>query len=219
MFLVPEGVDTDRFDPEAVAAERVEALRRSWGLTEGARVILLAARLTGWKGQGLAIDALARGVSDDAVMILAGADPASAYGRELAARARAAGLGERVRLVGPVADMPAAWLAADLVIAPSTEPESFGRSVAEACAMGRVVLASDLGATAEVIEDGRTGRLVTARDVAAWAEAITAALRLTPSERAAMGAAARERVRRLYSSEAMARATFAVYRRVIERAA
>jgi glycosyltransferase involved in cell wall biosynthesis len=112
--------------------------------------------------------------------------------------------------------MPAAFLAADLIAAPSTEAESFGRSVVEAGAMARVVLASALGGPAETIMDGVTGFLVQPGDQAAWSAALDLALVLSPTERAALGAAARERIRTHYSSQRMCEATFALYRRLTE---
>jgi len=216
--VVPEGIDTHLFDPAKVSPERIAAQRAAWGISPEARapVILEAARLTGWKGQRLAITALA-GLNADrgAVLILAG-KPESAREREsLRTVAAQAGLGDRVRLVGAVADMPAAYLAADVVIAPSQAPESFGRGVVEACAMGRLVLASPLGATGETIVDRETGWLVNPGKPEAWTQAISAALDLTDAARGEIGARARARVERLYSLEAMEEAHFAIYRRLM----
>jgi len=114
-----------------------------------------------------------------------------------------------------VDDMPAAYLAADLVAAPSTQPESFGRTVVEAGAMRRPVLAANHGGFAETVEDGRTGWLAAPGDLDAWTTALEAALAADAETRAALGEAARMRVRRLYSLPAMCEATFGVYRRVL----
>jgi glycosyltransferase involved in cell wall biosynthesis len=218
VVVIPEGVDTRVFDPAAVSGDRLSAVRAAWGLGPLDRrpVILLAARLTAWKGQRVAIDALASLAASDAVLILSGETQSRAYAEALAAAARAAGLAERVRLVGPTADMPAAYLAADLVLAPSIEAESFGRSVAEACAMERLVIASRLGAVTETLADGATGWLVAAGDVAAWSSAIGAGLALGAEERRAIGRAARARVLAAYSLTVMCAATFDLYRRLTE---
>jgi glycosyltransferase involved in cell wall biosynthesis len=215
--VAPEGIDTRRFDPTQVSRERVAAQRAAWGLSPEAKepVILQAARLTGWKGQRLAIAALARmDRHQGAVLILAGKPESAREMESLQALAAQAGLADRVRLAGALTDMPAAYRAADLVIAPSTAPESFGRGVVEACAMGRLVLASPLGATGETILDGETGWLVEAGDPDAWTRAISAALDLMPQARGEIGARARARVERLYSLEAMEEAHFAIYRRM-----
>ena len=55
--VIHRGVDCRRFDPAAIAPERVSALRARWGVDPAAGVILHAARLTAWKGQSVLIDA------------------------------------------------------------------------------------------------------------------------------------------------------------------
>jgi glycosyltransferase involved in cell wall biosynthesis len=218
IVVVPEGIDTVRFDPAAVSAARIARARAAWGLEDGDHrpVLLLAARLTGWKGQGLMIEALARLAGPAApILILAGKAETPGQAAALRAAAGRAGLADRVRLAGAVEDMPAALAAASLVVAPSTLPESFGRGVAEAGAMARVVLASPLGGPAETIVDGQTGWLVPAGDPRAWALAVERALTAPPEARLRMGQAARARIEALYSLRAMAAATFAVYRRLL----
>jgi glycosyltransferase involved in cell wall biosynthesis len=128
---------------------------------------------------------------------------------------QAARSGVRVILAGSSDDMAATFLAADLVAAPSTEPESFGRVVAESGAMARVVLASNLGGPAETIVHGVTGFLAPPSDRQAWTAALDLALALTPTARAAIGAAARQRITAFFSTERMCEATFALYRRLI----
>jgi glycosyltransferase involved in cell wall biosynthesis len=211
--LVPEGVDMDRFDPSAVSARRVAAMRASWGLApdEARVVILLAARLTGWKGHKILAEAFQRLPNQDrAVLVITNAKDGSPLAMSLATACPSA------RLTGDCTDMPAAFLAADLVAAPSTKAESFGRSVVEAGAMSRPVLASAVGAHTETIVPGETGWLAPPGDVAAWTAALDFALS-TPSERRlSMGRAARERAVRLYSLTTMYARTFAIYRRVLE---
>ena len=217
--VAPEGIDTDLFDPARVSPARVAALRAAWGLEAGDErpVLLLAARLTGWKGQRTMIAAMGRlKQAPDAVLILAGKAEKPGEAQALRTLAQQIGVSDRVRLVGAVDDMPAAFALADLVVAPSTLPESFGRGVVEAGAMERPVLASPLGGPGETVADGQTGWLAPAGDPAAWAAAVDTALSLTPQARARIGKAARERVIALYSLQAMSTATFAIYRRVLE---
>ena len=220
LAVAPEGIDTDLFDPARVTAGRTEALRAAWGLgpDETRPILLLAARLTGWKGQGVMIEALARMRPERRpLLILAGKAESPGQAAALKAAAAQAGVGDNVRLVGAVDDMPAAFALADLVAAPSTLPESFGRGVAEAGAMRRPVLASPLGGPAETVVDGQTGWLVPAGDAEAWARAVETALALPPEARARMGEAARTRIVRHYSLAVMARRTFTVYRHLLRR--
>lgn len=221
VIAIPRGVDLNRFDPAKVSRERLYALRQAWDVSEDdPRVkVLLAGRLTRWKGQRLLIDAAARlkaeGRSDLLVMIAGDDQGRGGYRRELEAAIAQAGLSEAVRLVGHCDDMPAAYLIADLACAPSLLPEPFGRTAVEPQAMGRPVLAADHGAARETVAPGETGWLVAPGDSQAWAKALLAAIELGPAGRAAMGEAAMARARRLYSVEAMCEATLAVYARLV----
>jgi glycosyltransferase involved in cell wall biosynthesis len=112
--------------------------------------------------------------------------------------------------------MPAAYLLADVAVAPSLDPEAFGRTAVEPQVMGRPVLAAAHGAATETVVNGETGWLVAPRDPDAWAAALSAVMELTPEARAEIGAAARERSTRLYSVAAMCDATLDVYARLLE---
>jgi glycosyltransferase involved in cell wall biosynthesis len=206
--VIPRGVDERRFDPAAVSPARVAALREAWNVPEGRPVVVLPGRLTRWKGQLVLLDAMAS-LPGDAIALLVGE---GGLRRVLEARIGELGLGERVRLCGHAEDVPAALLLADVAVHASTDPEAFGRTVIEAQAMARPVIASDLGAPRETVEEGMTGWRVKPGDPAALAEAIARALALPAAERAAMGARARTAVLARYTTRAMQGATLAVYR-------
>jgi glycosyltransferase involved in cell wall biosynthesis len=155
------------------------------------------------------LDAVAR-LPGDAVALLVGE---GGLRGELEARVAAApALRSRVRLCGHADDMPAALMLADVVVHASTDPEAFGRTVIEAQAMARPVIASDLGAPRETVEEGVTGWRVAPGDPEALAAAIARALALPAAERAAMGERARAAVLARYTTRAMQEATLAVYR-------
>ena len=222
VVAIPRGVDLTRFEPGVVGADRIEALRKAWGVADGERrlKVLLAGRLTRWKGQGLLVEAMARLKArgeDRILLLLAGDDQGrKGYRAELTAAIAAAGLEDAVRLVGHCDDMPAAYLLADLAIAPSLEPEAFGRTAVEPQVMGRPVMASDHGATRETVVPGETGWLVAPGDAEAWASALLEACEIGAAKRRTMGQAARTRARRLYSVDAMCEATLNVYARVLK---
>lgn len=221
--VIYRGVDGREFDPAAVAPSRVEALRRAWGLAPETRVILQAARLTGWKGQSVLIAATRllreRGDLGDTVVVLAGdAQGRDGYKAQLEDEIESAGLGGRVRLVGHVADMPAAYATAHLAVVASTEPEAFGRVGTESQIMGCPVIATAIGAPPETVlsvppvtEGERTGWLVPPGDAEALADAIAAAVSLSAQDRSALGTRARAHVLRSFALDAMCRQTLAVY--------
>ncbi|MGH7043563.1 MAG: glycosyltransferase family 4 protein, partial [Acetobacteraceae bacterium] len=204
--VIPRGVDPACFDPAAVAAARLARLASAWDLplapdvpdhapADHAPVVMLPGRLTGWKGQAVLIAALAKLERTDVVCVLAGSDQGrSGYAAGLRRQAEALGVDARVRLVGECADMPAALLLADVVVHASTAPEAFGRVVIEAQAMGRPVIAADLGGPVETVEEGVTGWRVPPGDPAALAAAIDVVLALPEEARVALGARARAAV-------------------------
>ncbi len=213
--VIPRGVDLRRFDPALVSAERLDRLRTAWGLPEGRPIIMLPARVTRWKGQMVLVEAMARLPGDSLALLVGDAEERPAFKAELLARIESLGLTDRVRLVGHATDMPAALLLADVVIHASTDAEAFGRTVIEAQAMARPVIASDLGAPRETVAEGITGWRIPPGDAAALADAIGKALALPPAECAALGARARAAVLAGYTTEAMQAATMAVYRELI----
>lgn len=221
--VVHRGIDGRAFDPEAVAPARIEALHKRWGLGPDDLVVLHAARLTGWKGQRVVIEAAALLESEKrlgrAVFVLAGgAQGRDGYQAELEDMISTRRLDAHVRLVGHVDDMAAAFLLARLAVVASTEPEAFGRAATEAQAMACPVVATDHGAPPETIlarpgvsADAATGWLVPPGDAAGLAAAIDEGLALGPEARAEMGRRARAHVVTSFTLEAMQRETLAAY--------
>ena len=173
---IPRGIDPAVFDPARVSAGRVERLRGAWQAGDDGPVVVLPGRLSRWKGHETAVAAMARLDRTDVRCVFVGAEAAGGYGAAVGKAIDDAGLAGRVRFAGPCDDMPAAYLAADVVVVPSTEPESFGRVAVEAQAMGRSPVAAEHGGTRETVVDGETGWLVPPGDAGALARAISGAL-------------------------------------------
>lgn len=227
IIVIHRGIDEDAFDPARIDPQRVEALRGRWGVEPQMRVILQAARLTSWKGQRVLIDAAAAlraaGKLDEAVVILAGdAQGRHDYVHALESQILQQGLQGKVRLVGHVDDMAAAYLAAHVTVSASTEPEAFGRTVIEAAAMGCPVIATNIGAPAETVlaqpavEGGSTtGWLVPPGDARLLAERLREALALNARERKSLGERARRHALANFTVRGLQRRTLAVYDRLL----
>jgi glycosyltransferase involved in cell wall biosynthesis len=225
--VIHRGVDEAVFDPRLVAPERVAALKAHWGIAPDTRLILQAARLTSWKGQGVLIDAVGRlkagGRLDGAAVVLAGdAQGRTDYVDSLRRQIAHLGLGEIVHLVGHVDDIAAAYLAAHVTVVASTDPEAFGRTVIEAAAMGCPVIATNIGAPPETVlaepavaGDAITGWLVPPADCRILADRLARALALEPGARTAIGARARRHVLAHFTVRGMQRRTLAVYDRLL----
>ena len=219
--IIHRGADLDQFNASAIGAGRLLELQRAWGIREETRVVLLPARMTRWKGQGVLIAALAalgqRQDFTNLAVVLAGDDEGRAgYMQELRQQCQRLGLSEgQVIFAGQCNDIPAATMLADVVVSASVEPEAFGRTMAEAAAMGKPIIASNIGAAPEIVLPGVTGWLVPPDDPDALADALQAALALTEGEREKLASAAVARAAALFSVESMCRKTLAVYRELL----
>jgi D-inositol-3-phosphate glycosyltransferase len=182
-------------------------------------VLLFVGRIQPLKGVDIAIDTLAKvhPVHPDASLLIVGG-PSGPHGeREMTAlrhQAAAAGVGSRVKMVGPLphgllADL---YRAADLLLVPSRS-ESFGLVAAEAQACGIPVIASRAGGLPYVVDDGSTGILVDGWDPDLYAEGV---LRLLGDHDLAekMGAAALDWARR-FSWDGTVRRYLELYRGVL----
>lgn len=220
LVTIPRGVDLAAFDPIAVPSSRIEAIRAAWGLAGDKRLtLLLPGRLTEWKGQKLAIDAL-RLLSETElaglVLVLAGdAQGRLDYIDQLESAIATGGLRETVLIVPHIHDMPAAYMAADIVLTPSVRPEAFGRVAAEASAMMRPVITSDHGGGRETIVDGQTGARFEPGNASALAGAIRALTDIGPNARQGMGQTGRAYVSERFSKRGLQLATLRVYKALL----
>ncbi len=218
---IPRGIDMKRFDSEAFDVRKIMKLEQEWGVLAGDGRIrfLLAGRLTKWKGQALIVEAanlLRHEDIDNFLIIMVGDDQGrSDYTKALKDSIHKYGLEERVKLVGHCADMPSAYTTCHYALAPSLEPEAFGRTAVEPQAMQRPPLASDHGATVETVLPGETGWLIPPGDAHAWAEAMKTAIALPEHDRFEMGHLGREYVKDQYSLPLMCERTLDVYRALL----
>ena len=149
--VVPYGVHVGR---------RPQPRQRSATLRIG-----MAARLAGWKGQHVAVQALAdlrQRLGIDAELFLAGAAwfGEHAYENEVRALVRRLDLDDAVHLLGHVGDVERFYESVDVAVHASTVPEPFGISVIQALAAGRPVVGANAGGTSELLE-GCDGALLT----------------------------------------------------------
>jgi rhamnosyl/mannosyltransferase len=203
--VIPFGIRADAFEHPDLS--RVAELRRRYG----ERIVLAVGRLIYYKGFEYLVRAMAE---VRAIALIAGDGPLAAA---LTTEAARLGVADRVALLGRVnhADLKACYHACDVFALPSVErSEAFGIVQLEAMACGRPVVNTRLdSAVPHVSLDGLTGLTVPPADPAAMAVALSALLD-DPARRAAMGAAARRRVREEFSAELMARRTLEVYRAI-----
>jgi glycosyltransferase involved in cell wall biosynthesis len=218
LVVIPRGVDLTRFDPAAVEPDRIAYLRALWQVAPDTRVILLPGRITRWKGHLPFLEALAqlktggRLPANVRAVIAGDAQGRETYVEELHHAIAKLELGSAAIVTQHIADMPAAYLAAEIVVSASTDPEAFGRVAAEASAMARPVIATDHGGSRETVNNKISGLLVPPGDAAALAGALADLLSRTEDARATMGRAGRAHIAGRYTLDRMCADTLALYR-------
>ncbi|HAH09293.1 MAG TPA: glycosyl transferase [Alphaproteobacteria bacterium] len=216
--VIPRGIDLAKFNPARVQPSHVAAMLARWAVPEGARVVLMPGRLTRWKGGLSFVEAMAQLKDRSVYGILAGdSQEREDFEDEVIARVKELGLAGRVRYVGQVDDMPTAFAASDVVVSASIEPEAFGRVAVEAQAMGRLVVATNIGGSTETIIPGRTGWLVPPSSPPEMAAAIGQALSLDAAQALGVTTAARAHVAAKYDVAVMCRSTLRVYAKLLAR--
>ncbi|MBB3227793.1 glycosyltransferase involved in cell wall biosynthesis [Luteibacter sp. Sphag1AF] len=171
------------------------------GLDEHAIVVGYVGRLHEGKGVYVLLDALREAMAAEprlhCVWLGSGIDTP-----RLTASIAADSFAARHHMLGWVNDPSPYYHVFSMLAFPSTEPETFGRSSAEAQAAGVPVLASELGGLPETLVPGVTGLLLPPDDAAAWRDAILAMC--DPGRRAPMAEAARPFVQRSFSNALIA---------------
>ncbi len=220
--VIYRGVDFGAFDPDKVPPTRLIQLTSKWRLPEDAPVVMLPGRLSAVKGHLVLVDALAELARRTTqplnirCLMVGKAQGHASYRKAILEYADTRGVGGNVHIIDDCNDMPAAYMATDVVVSATRKPEAFGRIMAEAQAMGRPVVAPSHGPTDEVIIPGVTGWLFTPSDPHSLADALERALKLGKDERMTLAKTAISHVRDNFSNQEMCEKTLAVYNEVIQ---
>lgn len=210
--IVPVGIDLAPLLEDRPAQAQARLIL---DLPAHGRVVGIVGRLAPVKDHHTFLRAASRiaAVSPDVTFLIAG------DGEERAALqddARAA-LGERVRFLGWVNDLPSLYAACDVVTLTSkTEGTPVG--LIEAAAAARPVVTTEVGGVAEIVSDGVTGFTVPTGDDAAVARAVLALLE-DPERARVMGDAAADHVRTRFTRDRMAGDLDALYGELLARSA
>lgn len=137
----------------------------------------------------------------------------TAYTKEIERTIHQLGLEKIVKLLGTRRDVPELLHQADLLVLSSLVPESFGRVLIEAGAVGTACVATRLGGVLDVIENERDGLLVPPGDETAMAAAMERLL-IYREEAKRMAHRLRRKVEEQFSLDQMAEKTLQVYREV-----
>ncbi len=197
------GVDVDMLQPhpEPPGAPTIAFVGRLLA-DKGIRTLIEAHRLL--RERGSKVELLIAGTPDPA-------NPASVSAQEVAGWSREPG----ITWLGHVDDISALWARAHIAVLPSRR-EGLPKSLLEAAACGRPMIATDVPGCREIVIPGETGLLVPYDDPPSLARAIET-LATSPALRSSYGRAARRLTVARFSAEAIGRQTVDLYRNLVER--
>ncbi len=205
IFLIAgSGVDIDAFPPLPEADGPVTVVMVSRMLKpKGVEELVKAARLVREKRPDIRIRLI--GAPDPE-------NPATVEEESLIAWSREGNVEWRGQVSAE--EIPSVWKQAHIGVLPSYYGEGIPKSLLEAGACGRPLIATDIPGCRDVVIPGETGLIVPPRDPHALAQAI---LRLAEDGalRARLGKAARERVEQHFSVEKVVKETLALYRSIL----
>lgn len=208
--VIPNGIDTNRFMPDSASRSRN---RREHGFGDEDLLVGIVARYHPIKGHSLFVAAAAIAACSDPrlrfVMLGRGLDN-SQLGKLLAG----SGIRDKARLLNESTDVSGILNMLDLYVSASWG-EGFPNSVGEAMACGVPCIATDVGASRELVGD--TGAIVVPGSPQSLAAAIIELTGRPAALRQELGAAARDRVARLFSWDRSVSAYAELYETLQER--
>ena len=164
------------------------------------------------------VEALSKMKTKKFYCIIAGADQGrTAYVNEIKELAKKYRLKNKVGFYGIASDVPAAMMVSNIVLSTAREPEAFGRMTIEGQAMGKIVIASNIGGSLETIEDGITGKLFESDNAQSLADALDWALTLPEQEKNKISAAAIKNANNNFTRQIMCDKTIKVYYELLKK--
>jgi glycosyltransferase involved in cell wall biosynthesis len=213
LTVMPNGVDTTKFKD----SDNRHVIRQMMGIPDEAFVLIFVGALDAahyFKGLDVLMEAISLShVPATWLMVVGGGELQSSFED----RADQLGISDRIRFAGPVPNerLPSYLSAADVLVLPSTEVESFGIVLIEAMACNRPVIATSLPGISEVVSNSCDGYLVPPGDSEALADCIRSVIQMDPEKRSAMGAAGRCKVEAEYDWERIGDRLESLYREVL----
>lgn len=170
VVTIYNGLDVDFFDPAKATGGPI---RNELNIAKTTRVIALFALVTDWKGHHIVIDAAKKLIDHKVknfVIVFVGATDDARYKAAMDKKVKEYKLEKTIHFLGFVPNVRDAYEDTDILLNSSIKPEPFGTTIYEAMAMGKLVLASNIGGNPEIVQDGVTGYLVPPSDVSALAD-------------------------------------------------
>ena len=180
-------------------------------------IVTLAGRKNSWKGQLLlikAVELIPREVRKNIVFFLVGDSPPGQpeFTERIDDAISSSHLSKEIKNLPFVANMTSFWRYVDIALIPSIRPEPFGLVAIEAMLKSVLVIASDRGGVAEIVQHDESGLLFEMGNAQALADAIVEAA-THESLRRRLGRAGRQRVLKTFNIERQIEALACCYSR------
>lgn len=213
IIVIHRGIDHREFSKKNLSEDKLNRYKEKYKIPTNTPVLLLPSRFTRWKGHMTLIEALEKIRHLNFYCIMAG-DLAKhpTYVSCIKEKIHQYKLQSHIQLFGNEPDMISLYGISDIVLSTSIEPEAFGRTIIEAQAMEKLVIATNIGGACETIQDGLNGFHVKPNDSIELAQKIEHCLSLIGSEQEKnMTMKARKTASENFSLEKMLKNTLAVY--------
>ena len=219
--VIFRGINIDYFSQKNISVLKQEKLKMEWGLEQNKFTILMPGRLTSWKGQEKLIESLNILIEDYNITnfqaILLGSDQGrKVYTKKLHSLVERYSLTKKVKFIENCKEMPLAYSLADVVVSASIEPEAFGRVAVESQAMGKPIIASNLGGSKETVLNKKTGFLYKHDDPRELAKNLNTVIQLNQEELKLMGNEGRKNVTKKFDVEVMCDSNLREYKKLFK---
>jgi len=219
--VIFRGINIDYYNQKNISILKQEKLRQEWKLEYNKFIILMPGRLTHWKGQEKFIESLNILIEDydfrNFKAIILGSDQGrTVYKKKLINLAARYNLHKKIEFINHCKEMPLAYSLADAVVSASIEPEAFGRVAVEAQAMGKPIIASDIGGSKETILNKKSGLLYKFDDPRELAKSLNTVIQLTQEELISMGNEGRKNITKKFDVETMCNSNLNEYKKLLK---
>lgn len=213
IVVIHRGVDHQKFFKGHLSNHKLDQYRKKYKIPVRTPIVLLPSRFTRWKGHITLINAIKQITNLNFICIMVGnLANHPRYVSVINQIIHQNNLQKHIKLFDHETDIINLYAISDIVLSTSVEPEAFGRTIIEAQAMEKIVIATSIGGAYETICHGVDGFHVKPNDSHELAQRIESCLLLLGSKIARnITSNARERVSKHFSLQAMLDNTLHVY--------
>ena len=219
--VIFRGINVEYYNQKNISILKQEKLKKEWELEPNKFTILMPGRLTYWKGQEKFIESLNILIEDYNITnfqaVLLGSDQGrKVYSKKLLNLVQRYSLSKKIKFIHHCREMPLAYSLADVVVSASIEPEAFGRVSVESQAMGKPIIASNIGGSRETILNKKSGFLYKHDDPRELAKNLNTVIQLSQEELKLIGNEGRKNVTKKFDVEVMCDSNLREYKKLVK---